>query len=177
MKTMCTLTLVLAACVWAGDGKQAPPPAPILTLSLDLNPKTLPKRFASSPAVIHGKGFRVLQFHPGEDHHNHKSCDGVAEYEVYLDTADIIQSVTWHPEKPLPSQSLFPTKSSRFVANPAAKGAGVLLRELDNDRLLIANTLRDDAPAISEIVLMRKSSVGRFMPWLVPALKPDPARQ
>ena len=160
------VVIVLATATWGGE---APPH--LLNFTFGERSAQLRKTLGGAPNVVRGTGYRVLQYHGSRAHNAGRSCDGVFEWELYLDFAGTPQSLTWNAEKPVRLDKLFPRSHRRFLTNDAALGRpSVVLRELPGGRILLASVVSAEQETVQQVTLFRSGSLGRFLPWVAARL-------
>lgn len=85
-----------------------------------------------------------------------------------------LASVTRNFHTPVNVDALFPAQSSRTHFWPSENDPqwAVRLRQLGNDRILLAMGVRQAGETTTQVVVIRRSALRAFLPWLHEQLEP-----
>lgn len=137
------------------------PPHPLLSFTLSESPAQLRQRFPEPPDIQKGAGYVLLRFGHGE---HAAGCDGDHPYTFFYDDRGNLQSVTY--TEPALREKLF--AGARTFTHERIV---VVVRELDDDRVLLAPLAKPDQTELGQAVLMRRRAVRRLLPWLAKQLQ------
>lgn len=163
MRAVSLLFLGAAFLAWGGSE----PPHPLLSFTLKETPPQLRQRFPEPPDVQKGEGYVSLRF--GHDEHA-VGCDGDHPYTFFYDASGNLQSITYTGVTS--REKLFGGARTFTFENIA-----VVVRMLDNDRVLLAPLAKQTQIELGQAVLMRRSALDRLLPWLAKQLQQPSQRR
>ena len=145
-----------------GADRRAPQ---LLAISLRESAASIEKSFGPHTHSAQGRGYSVLEFGADSSEHN----DLGFEWTFYFEQpSGELLSVTHNLPEARSVDTLFPASESR---RHSGGGVTALSLALPGDRLLIAIGMAERSGACSQLILMRRSVVGRFYPWIAEGLK------
>ena len=165
MRAARVLGAVVVCCLGglAEDGRPTPT---LLEYTLRESAAIVESQLGPRTHSARGKGYSVLEF--GEDSSEHNDLG--YEWTFYFEqpSGELLSIAHYLPE-PRSVAIFFPQGETQFHRQES--GVSAISRLLPGDRILIAiGMARRDSPC-SQIILMRRSAVERFYPWIAAELK------
>ena len=163
---MRTAWAAVALVLGCGGARGADRPAPeLLKLTLRESAASIEKSFGPHSHSARGGGYSVLDFGADSSEHN----DLGFEWTFYFEQpSGELLSVTHNLPEARNVDALFPASESR---KHHGRGVSALSRALSGDRVLIAIGMVERGSGCSQLILMRRSVVERFYPWIAEGLK------
>ena len=142
----------------------------LLQFSLRESAAAVERRMGANPHSAAGRGYSVLEFGKDQSEHNDLGYEWIFYFEQ---PSGELLSVTRNMYPGRSAGALFP---SAEVRTHRREGAGsqtlhAISRVLPGDRVLLAIGMGEAGAGFTQIILMRKSVVGRFYPWIAAGLK------
>jgi hypothetical protein len=158
------ITFLIAICLGCAFTKGADLPAPsIAEISLRTTKAGIQARFGPPAHVRQQRSFQIWDYALGSTDLNDL---GFAWGFYFDEPSGQLTAVTHNLEKATPVMDLFPVGASHAVTSPGPTPTQVRYRVLDSERVLIAVGLSSPADLCDQVILMRKSAVQFFYPWL-----------
>ncbi|MBI1786166.1 MAG: hypothetical protein HYR60_01270 [Acidobacteria bacterium] len=144
-------------------------PEPVLTaFTMEESAAGIMRRMGAPRRVSNGPGYRLLEYQtaPGA------SEAGELDFAFYFERpAGILIRITRTFTEARPVDHLFPAPRSRFHRwRSASAELSVRSCLLDRHRVLLAIGVAKPGDRCQQLVLMRRSALGRFYPWLAAEL-------
>ena len=159
--------LVILAALWAatGNGADHRPAPSILDFSLGERESDIVKKLGSPEHVSAGTSYRTLDYLLGPEERSDEDYDWTFYFER---PSGALISVTRNFVLPVSVAALLKGGAIRsHTYQPGSRAAlPVLSVTLTGDRVLVAIGLSKTDDACSQLVLMRRSALPRFYPWI-----------
>lgn len=166
MQRRLSFLIILAALAAAsGNGADHESAPSILDFSLGERESDIVKKLGSSEHVSAGTGYRTLDYLLGPEQRSDEDYDWTFYFER---PSGSLVSVTRNFAKPVRVAALLKgngIRSHKYQADPRAPLAALSLT-LPGDRVLVAIGLSKTDQVCSQLVLMRRSALPRFFPWI-----------
>ena len=165
MQRYLSLLILAALAAVVGKGADHPSVPSILDFSLLERQSDIVKKLGPSEHVSTGPGYRTLEYVLGPEERSDEDYDWVFYFER---PSGSLISVTRNFSKPVTVAALLKGDGVQSHTSNAVPNSplAALTRSLAGDRVLVAIGLsRTDQPC-SQIVLMRRTVLSRFYPWI-----------
>jgi hypothetical protein len=157
--------VLLASSLWLGqvvEGADKPPPS-IADISLSSSKASIQERYGPPEHVREQPSSEFWDYNFGSPDENDM---GFAWSFNFEQPSGRLISVTRTFDQAAPVETLFPAKQGKTATSPGPASIPVLYRLLDDDRVLLAIGISRSSQPCNQLVLMRRSAVKYFYPWL-----------
>ncbi len=146
----------------------APPTPKLLSFSLDLTEVALRNRLGDPDHVREQAAYRVWDYNLGPMDEN----DMDFGWSFYFEQpSGHLVSVTHNIAKGTTTNGLFAANRSRSIVSPAPGKLPMLYQLIGKDGLLLGVGVSNADQLCNQLILMRRSAVNRFYPWLASQLQ------
>jgi hypothetical protein len=155
--------LALLVCGTQFLGEAAPAVPSIINVSFSSTKAAVQQMFGPPEHVRQQPSFEIWDYSLGNADEN----DLGFAWSFYFDEpSGRLTSVTRNFKNAVPVNDLFSADAGKVATSPGPLPTKVLYRSLDGERVLIAVGVSHPSDLCSQVVLMRKSAVQYFYPWL-----------
>jgi hypothetical protein len=164
MRTARTLAAIVLLCAGGRGADHRSTPA-MVQYTLNETPAMIESKLGPSTHSAWGRGYSVLEF--GDDTSGHNDLG--YEWTFYFEqpSGDLL-SVTHNVFPPRSVAAFFPAAETRAHQHGSMTA---ISRSLPGDRVLIAVGMTKREDECAQIILVRRSALGRFYPWIAAGLK------
>lgn len=152
--------LMVAGIIGRGASKEAPSP---FHISFDSTAAQVQALLGAPDHVREERTFRVWDYNLGPADENDMGCAWSFFFE---EPSGKLLSITHNVAEGVPMKTVFPNGTLHKVTSPAPANLPVLTGSIDGERVVIGIGITSVEQSCSQIIVMRRSALPKFYPWL-----------